>query len=213
MGAGRPERECRAEVVAELTPEDLRALGQPKLLPQAPRLQRLRESHHELARAIASGIRPSLAAEASGYSKTYVSVILGDPAFQDLVAQYRGEVEEDWQGTKGIISRVVAINARQTLDLLEAADHEEIEPIPLRDRLAIHDTFGGAVGLGSKGPNTQVTVNVHGERLAEARRRAGLDPLTGARTGPPVIEGFGRRVLTDASRPTLEAPDAQKFKG
>jgi hypothetical protein len=202
------------EVLGPLSPEDLQALGKPRLMPQAPVVQRLRDSHHELARAIASGVKPGLAAEASGYSKSYVSVILGDPAFQDLVAQYRGEVEEEWQGTRGLISRVVALNTRQLLDSLEAQDHGEAEPIPLRDRLAIHDTYGGAVGLGGKGnTTTNVQVNVHGERLAEARRRAGLDPLTGAQAGPPVIEGFGRRVLTDASRPTKEVPDAQKFKG
>jgi len=68
------------------------------LSPSAPRevscVQRLRHSHHLLARALAEGKAPISAAAISGYAPSTVYALRVDPAFQELVAHYTAQVED-----------------------------------------------------------------------------------------------------------------------
>lgn len=57
-------------------------------------IQQLRHSHHHLARLIAEGRNQTQAAQITGYSVTRVSILMDDPAFQELVEHYRAQVEE-----------------------------------------------------------------------------------------------------------------------
>lgn len=52
-------------------------------------LKRLREKHHSVARLVASGLTQRLVAQMAGYTESYVSVLLNNPAMQELVDLYR----------------------------------------------------------------------------------------------------------------------------
>jgi hypothetical protein len=67
-------------------------LKEKRYAPSTP--QKLRDSHHMIARLRASGLRGYQIAERMGYSSVRVNDLLNSPAMEELVAQYRAKVDE-----------------------------------------------------------------------------------------------------------------------
>ena len=81
--------EARLPAPPGVSPEQL-AAG-----PKGPTaLVRLRHTHHLLARALAEGKSNIEAAALSGYSPNSVSALKADPAFRELVAHYKAQVDD-----------------------------------------------------------------------------------------------------------------------
>lgn len=78
----------------DLNAGDLAALATGSLGSGAPAVLKLRHSHHALARLIAEGKENVEAAAITGYTPGRVSILKADPAFQELVAYYKNQVEE-----------------------------------------------------------------------------------------------------------------------
>lgn len=88
---------CTIEGVLE--PEDLAALvsgpvegatpAVPKEVEDPTNLKKIRERHHGVARNIAAGMSQSLVASMCGYTDSYLSILLNNPAMQELVGLYR----------------------------------------------------------------------------------------------------------------------------
>lgn len=77
------------EYLRDLTPADLALLVEGARAPSAPQsVAKIRHSHHNLARLIVSGVRPTEAAYVTGYSAEYISALQTDPAFCELLAHY-----------------------------------------------------------------------------------------------------------------------------
>lgn len=73
-------------VARALAPEDLAML---ELEPvKQTSLKKIRDSHHALARTLASGISAIDASRITGFDQTYISIMKADPAFQELLAFY-----------------------------------------------------------------------------------------------------------------------------
>ena len=74
------------EVQRPLQPEDLAMLA---LEPtKQPSIKKIRDSHHALARTLASGISNIDASRITGFDQTYISIMKADPAFQELLSFY-----------------------------------------------------------------------------------------------------------------------------
>ena len=74
----------------ELSPEDIAAAA---LIPKAvttPPISKIRDIHHSLASALASGMKEQDVALALGYSQSRISILKNDPTFQELLEFYRG---------------------------------------------------------------------------------------------------------------------------
>src|SRR5579871_5006068 len=91
---GKLAQHPRIISVRPLTREDMEVLREKRVGP--PRLVTLRDSHHRLARFCASGIRDAEICARTGYSQNRLSQLRTDPAFAQLVEEYRGKVEEAW---------------------------------------------------------------------------------------------------------------------
>lgn len=52
-------------------------------------LKKIREKHHSVARLVASGLSHSMVAQLSGYTASYLSVLLNNPSMEELVSFYR----------------------------------------------------------------------------------------------------------------------------
>ncbi len=155
-----------------LKPEDLQFLQEKSAVPA---LKKLRDSHHALARYIASGMKQGEAAAICGFSASRVSVHMADPGFQELVAYYRGIITEEWARNQDEYHRLIYTNGlkalRQISDTLDEAD-ETGEPIPLRHLIPLSESSLDRVGYGKR--STTVNVNVDfAARLEAARRRSG----------------------------------------
>lgn len=79
-----------AVVIRELTPADVvKPLGS-----TTPHVAKLRDPHHALARALASGMKDVEASAVTGYSQSRICLLKQDPSFQGLLEHYRQEVNE-----------------------------------------------------------------------------------------------------------------------
>ena len=78
--------------VRPLTREDMLALQGPR--PPQNRPKAMRETHHRLARMVAAGFRTEEILRLTGFSYTRLHQLRHDPAFVELVSQYRGKVDE-----------------------------------------------------------------------------------------------------------------------
>ena len=70
--------------VRSMTKDDIEALRQPS---SRVRLQKLRDSHHIIARLLVSGLTNREVAQETGYSETRLSIIKSSPAMQELIAR------------------------------------------------------------------------------------------------------------------------------
>lgn len=99
---GRPGRRSKpisAEYVRDVEEADLELLAVAPRGTTAPTIQRITDRHHQLARLLASGMKDGEAALTVGYDISRVSIIKQSPAFQDLLAVYRSEVDRQFSST------------------------------------------------------------------------------------------------------------------
>lgn len=60
-------------------------------------LKRVREKHHHVARLVAGGMPQRMVASLTGYTESYISILLNNPAMQELLEFYRirnGQAQE-----------------------------------------------------------------------------------------------------------------------
>ena len=95
-GPGRPSVPLEVLSVRELGEADLALLATGVKGVTAPTLQRTTDRHHSLARLLAGGVTEGEAAATIGYSLSRVSILKQSPAFQDLLALYRQEVDREF---------------------------------------------------------------------------------------------------------------------
>lgn len=125
-------------------------------------VQRFRDPHHRVARLFAAGLRLPEVAERSGFSYSRVSILFGDPAFQDLVAKYREKVDAAFvQGQDDFYEQATS-NMRKAeamlAEKLEAAE-EAGELLPTRDLIAISGDRMDRFGYGKRQTNLNVNAD------------------------------------------------------
>ncbi len=156
--------------IAVLKPEDLQFLQQKRVVPL---LKRIRDSHHAIARYLASGMSQTECAQVCGFSITRISLLVQDPGIQELIAHYRQIITEEWARNQDEYHRLIYANGikaqRQISDQLDEADESD-DPIPLRLLTAIAADSADRVGYGKKSTTVNVNVDFAG-RLEAARRR------------------------------------------
>lgn len=167
LGPGRKPAPLHAVVERELDEADIELLAVSPA-PPAPELKRLGERHHALARALASGLSEGEAGALVGYDPSRVSILKASPAFQELLALYRGAKDAQFAEFHGLLAGLATDAALELRSRLEESP-EELSAGQLMEMLRI-----GADRTGY-GPSSKqdVTVNVNlAERLEAARQRA-----------------------------------------
>jgi hypothetical protein len=119
---------CTVEVLGVVEASDLAAAlrSAPATMPDAARiaaddegdvasLKKLREKHHSVARLIAGGMTQRTAAAIAGYTESYLSVLLDNPAMIELVAFYR----TGYQAANEAITERLKKAAGTALELLQ----------------------------------------------------------------------------------------------
>lgn len=176
----------------------------------APAIKRLRDSHHRLARLFAQGVRNHEIAEATGYSRQRVNDLQRDPMFQELVAQYREEIHEEWKEEQrdyyATANKVRDVTAQVVADWVQDVRDNDPAEIPIRTVMAIHDTFADRTGFGRKQTNVNLNVDIK-TRLDAALRRTKNETIliTKAEEGPPSLP---QPQLV--SQPVLPAPEPMR---
>lgn len=196
-GRGKIARVRRIGIVRELVRDDLEALREKRV----PTIERLRDSHHRLARMFAAGLRPKAIAERTGYSLSRVIMLSQTPAFRDLIAQYREKVDSAFIDSIDEYYALATANMlkaeRMLADKLDDADGDEVE-LPVKDLLAISRDAADRFGYGKKTTNVNVNVDF-AAKLDAALKRSGktIDSLPAGAGG----EGGERDRASRASAP------------
>jgi len=178
----------------ELTRADLAVLAEPR---PPTRLKQLRDNHHRMARAVASGLKDWEVAEACGVSVNRVTTLRKDPSFSELVAHYRGMVADEWASSDSVLQYLKSNAAKAQAMLSDKLDEaaEKGEYLPTRDLLGIAELGLDRTGYGKVNKNVNVNVDF-AANLEAARQRA-----RGARPTPSLVEIEGEIV------PTRPAPN------
>lgn len=168
-----------------LVAADLERLREPRYVASTP--QKLRDSHHMIARLTAGGNKPGEVAKLTGYSRERVTALLSSPAMEELVAQYRLKVDEAFVENQDTFFAVATANMlaaeRHISDHIAELD-EAGELLPVRTALAISRDAADRFGYGKK----TVNLNIHADfatQLEKAIKRSGKGPLIEGAAQPP----------------------------
>lgn len=157
----------------ELVRADLERLKEDRHVPSSP--QKLRDSHHRIARLAAAGLRSFEIAERTGYGVVRVRSLLGSPAMEELVARYRVKVDEEFVKTQDEYYALATANMlaaeRHINDHIAELD-ESGELLPVRTALAISRDGADRFGYGKKAMNVNLNVDFAAQ-LESAIKRSG----------------------------------------
>lgn len=141
--SGRPSKPLAAEIIRPLTEADIEAAMTTERNSKPPELKRITDRHHALARLLAAGTSKSDAALTLNYDPSRVSILQQSPAFQELVALYRSEVDREFATT---LSHMSGLSKDALLELRQRIE-DEPESLSVRELLAIqvemHDRVEG----------------------------------------------------------------------
>lgn len=163
---GRASKATSAEFERDLDMSDVESLLEEKGV-QAQTIHVLRERHHALARHIAEGMKPGEAAILCRYSQSRMSILLGDPAFCELIAHYQTIVNEQFVD----FQQKLADLALDAANIMQS--RMEDDPDKLSDALVLQIIQVGADRTGH-GPSQKTEVNIKvglAERLNAAHAR------------------------------------------
>lgn len=201
--------------IREIAREDLVLLNNPR--PMRP-LDALRDNHHRIARALASGIPNGQVAALCGISVNRVSSLKQDPAFNELVAHYRGIITAEWTEHADTVTEFLGSVRTKSLAMLEdklCAASENNEFLPTRELVAMAELGLDRTGYGKQSKTFNVNADF-ASLLEDARRRSGrakdVTPIGDSSTAgsiPATRSRGGIGILESSSPPLSPIADTQ----
>lgn len=169
---GRTALPVSAEVVRELTPEDLAMLTEergeqkPK---QLSTLSMLSERHRNLARLIAMGKTDWECSIITGYTVSRISLLKSDPAMKNLISHYREDKDIVYIQAQEKMAQANSTALDVLQERLENPEH--VAEMSDAQLLKIIESTADRSGLGPTS-KSEVSVNVNiADRLEAARKR------------------------------------------
>lgn len=167
VGPGRQPANVTSEFVRELTVEDLQT---PAVSVQAaPSIKAIRDTHHALARVLATGTSEADASRITGYSPSRISILKADPQFQDLLKFYRDTAVEAYTDFK---ERMINVGMSALTELGERLE-EKPEQFSVGHLTEVVKTMADRTGhapasSGKAGVNVNINLQ---NAMSEARAR------------------------------------------
>jgi hypothetical protein len=185
---GRLAQPPRILAVRPLVREDLGVLKAQRV---APRSKIFRDTHHRLARLIASGLPYAEILRITGYSYQRLSTLKLDPAFQELVSGYRDKATDAWVNSQDEFYETSTSNMlraeRQIEEHLDLAE-ESGELVPLKSLLAITSDRADRFGYPKKKEiNSNHTIDF-AKRIESVMARSGRGSVIDARPMPLPVQ-------------------------
>lgn len=143
--------------VRPMNKSDIESLRQPSA---RTRLQNIKDVHHIIARLTVSGLSLNEIAAEVGYSIGRISIIRNSPAMEELIARYRGQVDESWRRQWDADQEAMTSVRRKSLRIIEdyLDDHEE-NPVPIAAALKAYDSTADRSGYHRKTTKENININ------------------------------------------------------
>jgi hypothetical protein len=155
-GPGRARTALEVMSVRDLGEADLALLAAGDRGTTAPPLKRITDRHHSLARLIAGGASDGEAAATIGFSLSRVSILKQSPAFQDLLALYRKEVDREFAT---VLEHMAGMSRDALLELRERLE-DEPDRFSNRELLDTVNTFVDRADVGEGTRKLPVQINL-----------------------------------------------------
>lgn len=184
------------EVLRELTESDLALLATERGI-KPSHIARLSERHHALARCLASGLSVSDACAITGYTPSRVSILKGDPSFEELISFYTSAKA----GLVHDFADKAAIARNMATDLIIERMEDTPEAVGIDTALDVAKTFADRTGHGPQSRSQHLHVHMNlADRLKTARQRVGALP---AAEGPGLlVEGTLAPTIQPSKEPS-----------
>ena len=135
-------------------------------------IEQFRESHHAVARMVAAGMEFSAIQHRTGMSRRRLTLLMGDPSFNELIAIYRERVEEKWNENVDRYLDLGMKNMIRAESLIADKLEEDEVPLMLLDRIS----QGRADRFGYAKNSTLRVEHDFASALDRAISRSGKDP-------------------------------------
>lgn len=162
-----------ASKVRDLLPKDLAEAKGKSVGSKTPSISRIRDSHHNLARLLAEGLKDVDIARITGYSPSRISILKADPAFSELVSHYQRDKSE---GFATVHERYVALS-KDAAEELQARLDEKPESFDNEELMELTKLAADRTGFGPKQTNVNINLDL-ADRLTAARKRIGTLDLS-----------------------------------
>jgi hypothetical protein len=164
---GRPAKPPDVEIIGEVTDADIELLETPRPPQAASPGVKLKDRHHSVARLLAAGHKPWEVCAMTGYSASHLSLLQGDPAFEDLLSFYRKHADAAGADLPGRVRDTAALAVTRMAERLESEEMLDFGELTKATRDLL-DRAGHS-------PKTTKEVNITiglAERVEQARQRA-----------------------------------------
>lgn len=159
----------------EVTEEDIVLISEVPAGHEHKPLQKIRDSHHLVARLLAEGFQPVEVSRISGYSPSRISFLKNDPSFKELLAFYRSRVDDQFTDT---IQRLKTLGEDAIGEIMSRLD-ENPESLSTMLLVDIVKATMDRSGFGPQSKSLNLNANVHlneddiAKIKAEARSQSG----------------------------------------
>lgn len=172
-----PQRKANSPYVKSVRPmtrDDLQFLREKSARPV---IQKLRESHHIVARLLASGLSLNEVAVEVGYSVSRVSTLKNTPAMQELIAKYRDDDTVAWRKERDLVYEGMHSGLRKLVLNINDELDENIQDMPIGMQLKLMDSFADRVGYHRKSTKENINMDFAAslERAIAARDMKVID--------------------------------------
>lgn len=169
-------------------------------------VKQIRDTHHMLARMVASGMKPGPVAAACGYTRSYLGMISHDPAFQQLVSEYRRDVDQTWREGIDTFRSLAQSNMLTAERLLkDKLDDAEPDDLSVRELVLVSRDAADRFGYAKR---SQVDLKVDfAAQLDRAISRSGVTiDAKPTFLGAPATPSAVSAASADTSQPTVHLP-------
>lgn len=156
--------------LVRLTPEDIEGLNE--ATPRPSVIKKLRDHHHLVARLVAEGKRTTDIALETGLSISRVSILKGDPTFQQLVEMYRLNQRQLEEAAFYDTAKKRALAASQGWDEINDRLADTPENISNRELVEFIEAAEGKISK-----SLSITANLQPLAEMHERRRKHIDAL------------------------------------
>lgn len=203
LGKGRTSHPLRVEYVRDLTVEELIAGTSVEARIKAIPVGQLRQSHHLLARTLAGGAKNVEAAMICGYSVSRISILKGDPAFQELLEYYVGmEADAHEHATADMHQRLASVGF-DSLEILHERLLDAPDSFDNKTLVSVVEAMADRTGYGK-------TSTVQHDHQLSLTPEAILRVKASIVSGREAAEEDREALLRLASFATSEHPEAEE---
>lgn len=168
--------------------------------PQAAEVvQRIRNSHHGLARLIAEGRKSGDIQAITGYSAGHISRLSADPAFIELVEHYRTSINAEYVSVHAQLAGLAADTVQELHERLrEKPDEFTVAQLTEMAKAVLDRSgFGPTKTVNNNNLNAQVGPEMLASVREQARQQRGEIKRIGQETSSPPHLGSDTRPVID----------------